>query len=246
MGPPPSRPPATTTPERRRGQGARRQRGYLQHPVTCRGCPTPAERGTDPRGESRSVTRLGAPKRGELAMLGPCLRLPAPSRGQADAPAPRPRCAQHCGVRSPDVRDPWPAAACTRRRSRARRRRHHPLGHAGATTWVVPRLTGRPKAALMEVQSDEYGGGDPTPLHHRLFERGLEASGLQHSYGAYVDEALSRCWSRTRRCRCWTPPASARGRARTPALLAQWDSACCACRLTTTCCPRDGGPSQPA
>ena len=71
-----------------------------------------------------------------------------------------------------------------------RQRSVYHLKEADPTSWVIPRLTGRPKAALLEVQFDEYGGGDPTRLHHRLFERGMEASGLQQSYGAYVDEAL--------------------------------------------------------
>ena len=63
------------------------------------------------------------------------------------------------------------------------------LKEADPTTWVVPRLPVRAKAALMELQYDEYGAGDPEPLHAQLFAGGMAASGLSAEYGAYVDEA---------------------------------------------------------
>jgi hypothetical protein len=46
-----------------------------------------------------------------------------------------------------------------------------------------------PKAALVELQYDEYGVGDPSRLHAQLFARGMEASGLRPEPGVYVDEA---------------------------------------------------------
>ncbi len=55
--------------------------------------------------------------------------------------------------------------------------------------WVVPRLSPGPKAALMELQYDEFGNGDPQLLHANLFAQGLAASGLRPEYGAYIDEA---------------------------------------------------------
>ncbi len=61
------------------------------------------------------------------------------------------------------------------------------LKEADPVAWLVPRLGTRAKAALMELQYDEYGGGDPNRLHHRLFEIGMAASGLDASYGAHVD-----------------------------------------------------------
>jgi len=63
------------------------------------------------------------------------------------------------------------------------------LKEADPTSWVIPRLTAGPKAALVELLYDEYGAGDPGRLHHELFARGMEASGLRPEYGAYVDEA---------------------------------------------------------
>ncbi|MBB5790020.1 iron-containing redox enzyme family protein [Jiangella mangrovi] len=62
------------------------------------------------------------------------------------------------------------------------------LKEADPTAWVVPRLTTGPKAALMELQYDEYGCGDPNRLHSHLFVRGLDAAGLRSDYGAYVDD----------------------------------------------------------
>jgi hypothetical protein len=64
------------------------------------------------------------------------------------------------------------------------------LKEADPSTWVVPRLPVRAKAALMELQYDEYGDGDPNRLHAHLFARGLESVGLRSEYGAYVDDAL--------------------------------------------------------
>jgi hypothetical protein len=63
------------------------------------------------------------------------------------------------------------------------------LKEADPTSWVIPRLPAGPKAALVELQYDEYGGGDPERLHHALWARGMEASGLRPETGAYVDEA---------------------------------------------------------
>ena len=41
---------------------------------------------------------------------------------------------------------------------------------------------------MVEVQADEYGGGDPERMHARLFAGTMEALGLDSTYGAYVGE----------------------------------------------------------
>jgi hypothetical protein len=69
-----------------------------------------------------------------------------------------------------------------------RQRSIYHLKESDPTAWVVPRLPVETKAALMELQYDEYGCGDPNRLHAHLFASGLEASGLDAAYGAYVDE----------------------------------------------------------
>ena len=61
------------------------------------------------------------------------------------------------------------------------------LKEADPHTWAVPRLPARAKAALVEIQIDEYGGGDPTQMHSELFRVLLTELGLYGEYGAYVD-----------------------------------------------------------
>jgi len=62
------------------------------------------------------------------------------------------------------------------------------LREADPHSWAIPRLTGRPKAALVEIQSDEYGGGRPDRVHAALFARAVRAAGLSDAYGAYLDD----------------------------------------------------------
>lgn len=71
-----------------------------------------------------------------------------------------------------------------------RQRSVYHLKEADPSSWVVPRLPVRAKAALMELLFDEYGDGDPNRLHSHLFAQGLASVGLTPEYGAYVDEAL--------------------------------------------------------
>jgi hypothetical protein len=61
------------------------------------------------------------------------------------------------------------------------------LKEADPHSWALPRLSGGPKAALVEIQADEYGGGDPRRIHAQLFADAMDALGLDSRYGAYVD-----------------------------------------------------------
>jgi hypothetical protein len=61
------------------------------------------------------------------------------------------------------------------------------LKEADPHSWVLPRLHGGPKAALVEIQADEYGGGAADRIHAALFARAMDALGLDSRYGAYVD-----------------------------------------------------------
>jgi len=60
------------------------------------------------------------------------------------------------------------------------------LKEADPHTWAIPRLHGEPKAALLEIQADEYGGGDYQAMHAVLFARTMRALGLDAGYGAYL------------------------------------------------------------
>lgn len=61
------------------------------------------------------------------------------------------------------------------------------LKEADPHSWAIPRLRTRAKAALVEIQADEYGGGRPDRLHATIFARCMEERGLDSSYGAYAD-----------------------------------------------------------
>ncbi|GAB2476672.1 iron-containing redox enzyme family protein [Promicromonospora xylanilytica] len=61
------------------------------------------------------------------------------------------------------------------------------LMEADPHTWAIPRLHGTPKAALVEIQADEYGGGRPGRLHSELFAHAMRGAGLDDSYGRYLD-----------------------------------------------------------
>ncbi|MFL5819698.1 MAG: iron-containing redox enzyme family protein [Solirubrobacteraceae bacterium] len=62
------------------------------------------------------------------------------------------------------------------------------LKEADPHSWAIPRLSGPPKAALVEIQADEYGGGRPSRLHARLFADTMDALGLDSRYGAYLEQ----------------------------------------------------------
>jgi hypothetical protein len=83
------------------------------------------------------------------------------------------------------------------------------LKEADPHSWAIPRLFGAPKAALVEVQLDEYGRGRVDWMHSELFGRAMRALGLDATYGAYLDVipgvtlvtvnlmslfGLHRCW----------------------------------------------------
>jgi heme oxygenase-like protein len=61
------------------------------------------------------------------------------------------------------------------------------LKEADPHSWAIPRLSGPAKAALVEVQSDEYGGGRAEWMHSVLFANTMRGLGLDDRYGAYLD-----------------------------------------------------------
>ena len=61
------------------------------------------------------------------------------------------------------------------------------LKEADPHSWAIPRLHGAAKAALVEVQADEYGGGRPDRVHATLFAKAMRALDLDPAYGAYLD-----------------------------------------------------------
>ena len=61
------------------------------------------------------------------------------------------------------------------------------LKEADPHSWAIPRLTPGPKAALLEVQFDEYGGGSAERMHSALFAKTMAGLGLDPTYGHYLD-----------------------------------------------------------
>jgi hypothetical protein len=61
------------------------------------------------------------------------------------------------------------------------------LKEADPHSWAIPRLHGRAKSALVEIQADEYGGGRAERLHATIFANALRGAGLDDRYGAYAD-----------------------------------------------------------
>ena len=62
------------------------------------------------------------------------------------------------------------------------------LKEADPHSWAIPRLRGRAKAALVEIQSDEYGGGRPARVHSAIFAGTMRGLGLDDRYGTYIDQ----------------------------------------------------------
>ncbi|MGY1761739.1 iron-containing redox enzyme family protein [Geodermatophilus sp. SYSU D00779] len=63
------------------------------------------------------------------------------------------------------------------------------LKEADPHTFAVPRLSGRAKAAMVEIQADEYGGGSTERMHSQLFAGMMRDLGLDAGYGALWDDA---------------------------------------------------------
>ncbi|MGH3835682.1 MAG: iron-containing redox enzyme family protein [Pseudonocardiaceae bacterium] len=54
-------------------------------------------------------------------------------------------------------------------------------------SWVIPRLEGKAKAALVEIEFDEYGCGRAERIHAALFQVTMDTMGFDSRYGAYLD-----------------------------------------------------------
>ncbi len=68
----------------------------------------------------------------------------------------------------------------------AHRSIHH-LREADPHTLAIPRLSGRPKAALVEIQADAYGGGRAERMRSELFRTTMRGLDMDDSYGAHLD-----------------------------------------------------------
>ncbi|WP_405060337.1 iron-containing redox enzyme family protein [Kribbella sp. NBC_01505] len=85
------------------------------------------------------------------------------------------------------------------------------LKEADPHSFGIPRLDGAAKAALVEIQSDEYGAGRAERMHAELFRTTMGWLGLNDAYGHYVPEvpavtlAISNVMSLFAMHQRWTP-----------------------------------------
>jgi len=63
------------------------------------------------------------------------------------------------------------------------------LKEADPHAWVIPRLHGRAKAAMVAVEFDEFGAGRADEIHAQLYADLMADLGLETAYGHYVDAA---------------------------------------------------------
>ena len=61
------------------------------------------------------------------------------------------------------------------------------LKEADPQAWVIPRLEGAAKSAVVAVEHDEYGAGRVERMHAALYAAMMRELGLDDAYGAYVD-----------------------------------------------------------
>ncbi len=61
------------------------------------------------------------------------------------------------------------------------------LKEADMHSWALPRLEGAAKAALVQIQADEYGDGVEAAIHAELWALCMQRLGLDPTYGAYLD-----------------------------------------------------------
>jgi hypothetical protein len=114
-----------------------------------------------------------------------------PARSSAVAPAQVPRVLRELARRGGG---PGLAGYLARKASRAEfaefaaHRSVYQLKEADPHSFGIPRLDGRAKAALVEIQADEYGGGRPERMHAELFRSVMRWLGLDDRYGYYVPQ----------------------------------------------------------
>jgi Iron-containing redox enzyme len=73
------------------------------------------------------------------------------------------------------------------------------LREADPHSWAIPRLSGPPKCALVEIQTDEYGGGRSEWMHASLFAASMRGLGLRDDYGYFADAVpgVTLAWANT-------------------------------------------------
>ncbi len=117
-------------------------------------------------------------------------------RGRWPAPQPGGPVAEALFELTADAARPGPGSTVVHVARRATReqvaellvqRSVYQLKEADPHTWGIPRLRGRAKAALVDIQTDEYGGGRVERMHATLFATTMRELGLDDTPNAYLD-----------------------------------------------------------
>ena len=127
-----------------------------------------------------------------LATVTDLVPVPAAS---ADAPLPGLRALVDADVETTLSRFLWREATLDQFRDFVRQRSIYQLKEADPHSWQLPRLSGRTKEALAEIQFDEYGGGRAGRSHAEMFARTMRELNLDDTYGAYWDVALAETFA---------------------------------------------------
>ena len=112
-----------------------------------------------------------------------------------DVPLPQPRAAIDLELRAIEQADDAPSLSRHLERAGTLdqylefvvHRSAYQLKEADPHSWALPRLHGGPKAAMVEIQADEYGGGRLGRMHAEMFARTMEGAGLDPEFGRYAD-----------------------------------------------------------
>lgn len=135
--------------------------------------------------------------RPDLLAVRAALEAPFEAAVRDLVPAPAPVDAADTDVALREIADPGDGPSLSRHLAREAtldqfreflvHRSAYQLKEADPHSWALPRLWGPPKAAMVEIQADEYGGGLPDRIHAELFAHTLRAFGLDATYGAHLD-----------------------------------------------------------
>ena len=127
--------------------------------VPARACAAGSRRASRPRcsrGRPHARRRAARPRR----WTSRCGRSPTPTTAPSLSTLPRAR-----------------RARSSRSASSLVHRSAYQLKEADPHSWALPRLSGAPKAALVEIQADEYGGGRPSASTRRCSPKTMSALG---------------------------------------------------------------------
>ena len=80
-------------------------------------------------------------------------------------------------------------------RAYVQQRSVYQLMEADPHSWAIPRVSGRAKVALVEIQADEYGAGSADRMHSLMYADMMRALDLDPTYGTYWSVASAQTFA---------------------------------------------------